>query len=62
MPKSMEIPFVGYPIDEFGSHSNSLALAELLRPYNVDVAVPLYEETVEWAGALNSMYRDDPGY
>jgi hypothetical protein len=58
--KEHEIPFVGYPIDEFGSHSNSLALAELLRPYNVDVAVPLYEETVEWAGALNSMYRDDP--
>jgi hypothetical protein len=23
-------------------------------------AVPLYEETVEWAGALNSIYRDDP--
>jgi hypothetical protein len=24
------------------------------------VAVPLFEETVEWAGALNSIYRDDP--
>ena len=58
--KEHNIPFVGYHLDEFGSHSNSLALAELLRPYNVDVAVPLYEETVEWAGALNSMYRDDP--
>jgi hypothetical protein len=26
----------------------------------VDVAVPFFEETVEWAGALNSIYRDDP--
>lgn len=58
--KEHSIPFVGYRLDEFGSHSNSLALAELLRPYNVDVAVPLFEETVEWAGALNSIYRDDP--
>lgn len=58
--KENGIPFVGYPLDEFGSHSNSLALAELLRPYEADVAVPLYEETVEWAGALNSIYRDDP--
>lgn len=58
--KEHSIPFVGYRLDEFGSHSNSLALAELLRPYDVDVAVPLFEETVEWAGALNSIYRDDP--
>ena len=41
------IPFVAYPLDEWGSHSNSLGLAELLAPYGVDVAVPLYEETVE---------------
>lgn len=55
-----DIPFVGYHLDEYGSHSNSLALAELLEPFGVDVAVPLYEETVEWAGALNSIYRNDP--
>ncbi len=58
--KENHIPFVGYQLDEFGSHSNSKALAELLAPYNVDVAVPLYEETVEWAGALNSLYWNDP--
>lgn len=58
--KEHDIPFVGYKIDEFGSHSNSLGLAELLKPFGVDVAVPLFEETVEWAGALNSMYRNDP--
>lgn len=54
------IPFVGFKLNEFGSHSNSLGLAELLAPFGADVAVPLYEETVEWAGALNSIYRDDP--
>lgn len=58
--KEHDIPFVGYKLDEFGSHSNSLELVELLKPFNADVAVPLYEETVEWAGALNSIYRDDP--
>lgn len=58
--KEHNIPFVGYNLDKFGSQTNSLALAELLHPYNIDVAVPLFEETVEWAGALNSIYRDDP--
>ncbi len=58
--KEHNIPFVSYQLDQWGSHSNSLALAELLRAWDVDVAVPLYEETVEWAGALNSIFRDDP--
>ncbi len=58
--KEHNIPFVPYQLDEFGSHSNSLALAEELKPFGVDVAVPLFEETVEWAGALNSLYRNDP--
>lgn len=26
----------------------------------VDVAIPLFEETVEWAGAINSMLMDNP--
>ncbi len=58
--KEHNIPFVPYQLDKWGSHSNSLSLAELLRAWDVDVAVPLFEETVEWAGALNSIYRDDP--
>jgi len=58
--KEHNIPFVPFHLDEWGSHSNSLGLAELLKPHGVDVAVPLYEETVEWAGALNSIYRNDP--
>lgn len=58
--KEHNIPFIGFQLDEFGSHSNSRGLAKLLEPFGADVAVPLFEETVEWAGALNSIYRDDP--
>lgn len=58
--KENNIPFVGYQLDEWSDTSNSLDLVEKLKPYGVDVAVPLFEETVEWAGALNSIYRDDP--
>ena len=58
--KEHDIPFVAYQFDEWSDTSNSLDLHEKLKPFNVDVAVPLFEETVEWAGALNSIYRDDP--
>lgn len=54
------IPFIGYQLNEWSDTSNSLDLAEKLAAHNVDVAVPLFEETVEWAGALNSIYRNDP--
>lgn len=35
-------------------------LAEKLAARGVRVAVPLYEETVEWAGAVNGRLHDDP--
>jgi len=54
------IPFVGYQLNEWSDTSNSIDLAARLEAFGVDVAVPLFEETVEWAGALNSIYRDDP--
>jgi hypothetical protein len=58
--KENDIPFVGYDLKTWSDQSNALLLSELLAPYGADVAVPLFEETVEWAGALNSMYRNDP--
>ncbi|WP_421877979.1 ATP-grasp domain-containing protein [Marinoscillum sp.] len=58
--KENNIPFVSYQLDEWSDSSNSLDLFEKLKPFEVDVAVPLFEETVEWAGALNSIYRGDP--
>lgn len=35
-------------------------LARMLVERGVELAVPLFEETVEWAGALNGHFRDDP--
>lgn len=55
-----DIPFVGWNFNEWSEQLNSLQLKELLDEHGVDFAVPLYEETVEWAGALNSLFRDDP--
>jgi len=55
-----DIPFVGWDFNNWNESSNSLQLAEKLKPFNADLAVPLFEETVEWAGALNSIFRDDP--
>lgn len=52
-----DIPFVPYQLDEWGDQSNSLDLHQKLEQYNADVAVPLFEETVEWAEALNSIYQ-----
>lgn len=58
--KENNIPFLPYHFDEWSDTSNSLDLHEKLKAYDADVAVPLFEETVEWAGALNSIYRNDP--
>lgn len=58
--KEHDIPFLSYQLDTWSDRSNSLDLLEKLRAFNADVAVPLYEETVEWAYALNSIYRNDP--
>lgn len=58
--KEKEIPFVSWDFNKWDDQSNSLILKEKLDPFNPGVAVPLYEETVEWAGALNSIFRDDP--
>jgi hypothetical protein len=54
------IPFVSWNFNEWNEESNSLQLRELLDPFGTDLAIPLFEETVEWAGALNSLFRDDP--
>ena len=58
--KDHDIPFIPYQLSEWGDNVNSLDLVEKLKPYGANVAVPLYEETVEWAGAVNSILRDDP--
>lgn len=41
-------------------NERSHELAQQLMSSGVTLAVPLYEETVEWAGALNSRFLDNP--
>ncbi len=52
-----QIPHVLWQFDKVNDQSQSLynTLAEA----GVEVAVPLYEETVEWAGSINAQIRSD---
>lgn len=53
-----DIPHVLWDFERLNEKSGELA--ETLMQMDVRVAVPLFEETVEWAGALNGRFRDDP--
>ena len=53
-----DIPFMAWNFDRL--NERSLEIAEKLRAEGVDVAVPLFEETVEWAGAINSVLLGNP--
>ncbi len=41
-------------------NDRSLEIAERLKAEGVDVAIPLFEETVEWSGAINSVLLNNP--
>ena len=53
-----DIPFIPWNFERL--NDRSMEIAELLRDKGVDVAVPLYEETVEWAGAINAVLMGNP--
>ncbi len=53
-----DIPFVPWKFEQL--NETSVRLYDQLKKMGVEVAVPLYEETVEWAGALNSRLLDKP--
>lgn len=56
--KEHDIPYLKW---NFGRlNENSHELAHKLQEMGVDIAVPLFEETVEWAGAINSVLLDNP--
>ncbi len=55
-----DIPFVPWDFDSLNEVHNGLELAEKLEEEGASVAVPLFEETVEWAGAVNAQLRQDP--
>ena len=52
------IPFI--PWDFVRINDRSMEIAEKLKAEGVDVAIPLFEETVEWSGAINAVLLDNP--
>ncbi|TLS38479.1 ATP-grasp domain-containing protein [Pseudalkalibacillus caeni] len=53
-----DIKFIGWNFDQLNEGSDQLF--KKLKALGAEVAVPLYEECVEWAGALNSRFRNEP--
>lgn len=53
-----DIPYLAWNFERL--NDRSMEIAEKLKEMGVNVAVPLYEETVEWAGAINSVLLDKP--
>lgn len=52
------IPFIAW--DFLRLNDRSMEIAERLKAEGVDIAIPLFEETVEWSGAINSVLLDNP--
>ncbi len=52
-----DIPYLAWDFERL--NDRSMEIAEQLREMGVDVAIPLFEETVEWAGAINSVLLDN---
>ncbi|MBA3980016.1 MAG: carboxylate--amine ligase [Alcanivorax sp.] len=53
-----DIPYVPWNFERL--NDRSMEIAQTLADMGVDVAIPLFEETVEWAGAINSVLLDNP--
>lgn len=51
------IPYIPWNFERL--NDRSIEIAQRLQEEGVDVAIPLFEETVEWAGAINSVLRDN---
>lgn len=52
------IPYLPWNFERL--NERSIEITEKLQDMGVDVAIPLFEETVEWAGAINSVLLDKP--
>ncbi|MCS4504284.1 carboxylate--amine ligase [Arhodomonas aquaeolei] len=52
------IPYVPWNFERL--NDRSMEIAQTLQEMGVDVAIPLFEETVEWAGAINAVLMDSP--
>ncbi|ERJ20780.1 ATP-grasp domain protein [Salinisphaera shabanensis E1L3A] len=56
--KQHDIPYIPWNFERL--NDRSMEIAEKLKDEGVDVAIPLFEETVEWAGAINAVLMDNP--
>ncbi|ANU17309.1 carboxylate--amine ligase [Planococcus maritimus] len=56
--KEHEIDFIPWDFDRLNEGSDELY--KRLDEMGVKLSVPIYEETVEWAGVLNARFFDDP--
>lgn len=56
--KENDIPFFPWNFERL--NEKSYEISKELQKMGVDVAVPLYEETVEWAGAINAVLQENP--
>jgi len=56
--KDNGIPFIPWNFERLNDRSGEIV--QTLKDEGVDVAIPLFEETVEWAGAINSVLLDNP--
>ncbi|MDT8311260.1 MAG: carboxylate--amine ligase [Methylophaga sp.] len=52
------IPYIPWNFERL--NDRSMEIAQTLKELGVDVAIPLFEETVEWAGAINAVLMDNP--
>ncbi|MEX0623620.1 acetyl-CoA carboxylase biotin carboxylase subunit family protein [Saccharospirillum sp.] len=52
------IPYVPWNFERL--NDRSMEIAQTLKDMGVNVSIPLFEETVEWAGAINSVLLDNP--
>ena len=53
-----KIPYISWNFLRL--NDSSLEIAQRLKAEGVDVAIPLFEETVEWSGAINSVLLNSP--
>jgi len=53
-----EIPYIPWNFERL--NDRSMEIASTLKERGVDVAIPLFEETVEWAGAINAVLLNKP--
>ncbi|MGB7757558.1 MAG: carboxylate--amine ligase [Salinisphaera sp.] len=53
-----DIPYVPWNFERL--NDRSMEIAERLKEMGVDAAVPLFEEVVEWAGAINAVLMGNP--